>query len=81
MVVRTFEAGMIFSEMFRAPTPLMMSTYPTGPCIPPGFTTGTPSSQAPETHAAGDGEALWAWGIKFTRVGRQDLDTSAGQLY
>ncbi|KAK8119721.1 uncharacterized protein PG998_004347 [Apiospora kogelbergensis] len=49
--------------MLRAPTPLMTSTDPTGPCIPPGFTTGTPNSQAPETHAAGDGETLWAWDI------------------
>lgn len=42
MVVETFSAGIIFSEMFGAPTPLMMSVDPTGPCIPPGFTTDTP---------------------------------------
>ncbi|KAK8065034.1 hypothetical protein PG997_011781 [Apiospora hydei] len=42
MVVRTYSAGIIFSEMFGAPTPLLMSADPTGPCIPPGFTTETP---------------------------------------
>ncbi|KAK8041437.1 hypothetical protein PG994_014444 [Apiospora phragmitis] len=143
MVVRTYTAGIVFSEMFGAPTPLMMSADPTGPCIPPGFTTGapymtdgpcptgyteacatgalfsgtpassvtccpsgvfkfachgetygclatadsgdvwtgtrtdialTPNTQVPETHTAFAGESLWAWGIKFIRVGRQELE-------
>ncbi|KAK6863726.1 hypothetical protein PG995_000254 [Apiospora arundinis] len=42
VVVRSFTGGIVFSEMFGAPTPHMMSANPTGPCIPPGFTTGTP---------------------------------------
>lgn len=41
----------------------------------------TPNTQVPETHTAYDGEALWAWGIKFIRVGRQDVNASADPLY
>lgn len=41
----------------------------------------TPNTQQPETHTAYSGEALWAWGIKFIRVGHQDLYASADRLY